>query len=174
MKWRVLLALAGVAVALILWRIALCEQLSMIQEANHGRHFHTPPALAISYSLNAPSVVLSGFIHNFSVQEFHWTETWIHYGPIEYYVFVFALWWGVGWRLDRRSPARKSVILRSVGCFAGIVFAIALVFAGVILPGSAYGTIAVPISMLLWGLGLLVHFGIELRRLCVPIVRQRV
>lgn len=166
MKWRFLLSVASVVLALLLWRVALWEQLSMIQQHHHGKHFHVPPALAVSYTINSPALVLSNFVNNLLVRDLDWSEHWFHYGKIEYYIFVFTLWWCIGSRIDRRLGPVKHAILWSIACFMGILFSLLLMYGGIItLPASEYETTAVPISMLLWGLGLLFYFGKELRQL---------
>lgn len=165
MKWRFLLSVASVVLALFLWRAGLLEQLSMLQQHHHGRHFNVPPALAVSYTMNSPSLVLSEGVHNLFLREFDWSERWFHYGKIEYYVFVFTLWWCVGAAIDRKPGPVKHTILWSVACFTGMFFSLFLVCGGIVLPGSEYETSAVPISLLLWGLGLSFYFGKELRQL---------
>jgi hypothetical protein len=91
MKWRFLLSVASVVLAWFLWRVGLWEQLSMIQQHHHGKHYHVPPAQAVSYTINSPALVLSNFVDNLVVRDLNWPERWFHYGTIEYYIFVFAL-----------------------------------------------------------------------------------
>jgi hypothetical protein len=54
----------------------------------------------------------------------------------------------------------------------GICFSLLLVYGGIVTRESEYETTAVPISMLLWGLGLSFYFGKELRQLYVLRVRR--
>ncbi|HWO39264.1 MAG TPA: hypothetical protein VNO32_61615 [Candidatus Acidoferrum sp.] len=169
LKWRFLLSVAGLALAAILFHVALVQERTM--HKNHPDYFHegyyvyTPPALTISYSLNAPSLVLSQFINNLLTRHFNWTESWFRFGEIEYYVIVFAFWWCVGWRIDARGSRRNgSLLLRIVCALVGTAFSILLVYGGIVMPKQEYGTRAIPISMLLWGLALLSYFGIELTR----------
>jgi hypothetical protein len=172
MKWRFLLSVASVVLALFLWRVGLWEQLSMIQQHHHGTHYHVPLAQAVSYTINSPALVLSQLVHNVVVRDFDWDERWFHYGEIEYYIFVFTLWWCIGSRIDRKPAPLKQTILWSIACFTGICFSILLVYGGIMLPGSAYETTAISISMLLWGFGLSFYFGKELRQLYVLRVRR--
>jgi hypothetical protein len=173
MKWRFLLSVASIVLAFFLWRIALWDQLSMVQHHHHGKHYHVPLAQAVSYTINSPALVLSKLVHNVVVRDFDWDERWFHYGEIEYYIFVFALWWCIGSGIDRKLRPVRHAILWSVACFMGVCFSLLLVYGGIItLPAGEYETPAVPISMLLWGLGLSFYFGKELRLLYMLKVRR--
>jgi hypothetical protein len=129
----------------------------------HGGHSYVPASLAVSYSLNAPSLVVSGLVHGFLVRQFDYTERWFHYGQIEYYIFLFIFWWSIGWKMDRKPKLEPPRSLTAVAAYSlGLLFAVVLICCGTILPGNAYGTRAVPMSMLLWGLALLLYFGRKL------------
>ena len=120
-----------------------------------------------------PALVLSKLVHNVVVRDFDWDERWFHYGEIEYYIFVFALWWCIGSGIDRKLRPVRHAILWSVACFMGVCFSLLLVYGGIItLPAGEYETPAVPISMLLWGLGLSFYFGKEFRLLYMLKVRR--
>jgi hypothetical protein len=169
LKWRLFLSVLNLAIAATLFEFALVQEGAMHKD--HPDYFHegyygyTPPALVISYSLNAPSLVLSQFVNNFLTQRFNWTERWFHYGKIEYYVIVFAFWWCIGWRIDAKGNLRDApALLRVVGCLLGSGFAMLLVHGGFVTRRQEYGTLAIPISMVLWGLGLLLNFTRELMR----------
>jgi hypothetical protein len=174
MKWRFLLSVASVVLALFLWRVGLWEFLSMIQQHHHGKHYHVPLAQAVSYTINSPALVLSNFVDNLVVRDLDWDERWFHYGTIEYYISVFALWWCIGSRIDRKPGPLKHTILWSIACFIGICFSLLLVYGGIMVREIEieYETTAVPISMVLWGLGLSLYFGKELRQLYVLRVRR--
>jgi len=116
--------------------------------------------------------VLSNFVDNLVVRDLDWDERWFHYGTIEYYIFVFALWWCIGSGIDRKLRPVKHSILWSIACFIGICFSLLLVYGGIMTRESDYETTAVPISMLLWGLGLSFYFGKKLRQLYVLRVRR--
>jgi len=145
----------------------------MVQHHHHGKHYHVPLAQAVSYTINSPALVLSKLVHNVVVRDFDWDERWFHYGEIEYYIFVFALWWCIGSGIDRKRRPVRHAILWSVACFMGVCFSLLLVYGGIItLPAGEYETPAVPISMLLWGLGLSFYFGKEFRLLYMLKVRR--
>jgi hypothetical protein len=169
LKWRLFLSVSNLVVAAVLFEVGLVQERTM--HKNHPDYFHegfysyTPPALIVSYSLNAPSLVLSQGAHNFLTRRFNWSERWFPYGKIEYYIAVFAFWWFVGWRADTKGSLRNAPFrLRVVAYLLGAALAIPLVYGGAVLPREEYGTRAIPISMALWGIALLFYFGSELPR----------
>lgn len=168
LKWRLLLSVASLVVAASLFEVGLEQERTM--HKTHPDYFHegyygyTPPALVISYCLNAPALVLSQFLHNFLTRQFNWVERWFPYGKIEYYIAVFAFWWFVGWRIDGKGIRYRLSLLWFVACLFGAAFAILLVYGGIVSRRAEYGTSAVPISIGLWGLVLLLNFTWELMR----------
>lgn len=169
LRWRLLLSISSLVVAAALFDVGRAQEITMHKD--HPGYFHegyyayTPPALVIGYCLNAPSLVLSQFVNNFLTRQFNWTERWFHHGKIEYYVVVFAFWWCVGWRIDTKGNLRDGpTLLRVLGCLLGCGFAMLLVYGGFVTRRQEYGTLAIPISMVLWGLGLLLSFTRELMR----------
>jgi hypothetical protein len=168
-KWRLVLSFSGIVVALALFQLALQEEQSM-HRLHPGMFYnrsqsYIPTALAVSYCLNAPSLILSRLVNNFLTRQFGWDERWFHYDMIEYYVFLFSFWWCVGWRLDNKSkPQNRTSPLALVASSLGLVFAAFLACCGIFLPGREEGTRAIPASMLLWGLGLILYFGRQLVR----------
>jgi hypothetical protein len=164
LKWRLLLSVSSLVVAAILFQVGLVQERTM--HKNHPDYFYefypyTPPALTISYSLNAPSLLLTNFIGH----QFSWSERWFPFGKIEYYIIVFAFWWCVGWGIDAEGSLRDAPpLLRVAGCLLGSGFAMLLAYVGFMMPRDDYGTRVIPISMVLWGLGLLAYFGTNLMR----------
>lgn len=167
LKWRLFLSASSLVVAAILFKVGLAQERTMHEHHPdyfyEGSYSYTPPALIISYSLNAPSLVLSQFVHNLLTRRLNWTERWFPYGKIEYYIIVFAFWWFVGWRIDAKGSLRNGPsLLRVLAYLLGGGFALLLVYGGIVLPKEEYGTRVVPIAMVLWGLALLSYLGREL------------
>jgi hypothetical protein len=165
-RWRWVLSFSNVVLAVILWQIGFQEEQS-VHDLHPGMFYdgnasHVLPALAVSYSLNAPSLVLSTFFNNLLTRWFGWDERWFHYGMVEYYLTAFVFWWWVGSKLDKKQGlGRRARFMAVAVSLLGAFCAIVLMYYGVTVSRNVYGPL-VPISMVLWGLGLLVYFGKEL------------
>jgi hypothetical protein len=163
-KWRICFSIASVIFALALAHIAHGEYDAARQlhpgVRFSGKYGEMVPAAALSYCLNAPALFLSDLANNFLTRGLGWERLYSRFGPVDYYVSVFAFWWMVGWKFDRTpmgtSPGKVRLIL---GCSIGILLSILFLMLAV---SGQYGR-TVQIASAVWGLGLLFYFGKCLR-----------
>ena len=180
-KWRIILSLASLFVAVGLSALGLQEYEAFRQSqpgaVYHGHHAYLPTAQLISYSMNAPVFLLTNLLGTVPAWRLLWRgKSYFYYVSAEFYVLLSLFWWWIGWRLDVKSkPDRERSLTAVVGYLSGALIALALLCSGIYLftrfefpsewvPGGR----AIPLSLLLWGTALLCYFGRGLLRSRTP------
>lgn len=172
LTWRIILSLGNLLAALGLSAIGL-RQAEAFFRANPP-HDNVLPYASVAelacYCWNAPALVLSNLSGEIPAWREFWPGSWpgVFWGrnvSTSFLLFVFLFWWWIGWRLDVRSrPTQRSRIIMVLTNSAGLLFSFYLIYS------SAYlllrrmwefrwaGGPAIPLSILVWGGGLLVYF----------------
>jgi hypothetical protein len=164
-KWRILLSLTNLALAVVL-AIVAARQYHFIQRTDpgefyEGNYHYMPVAQAISICINAPSYMASELLRNF--EHFFSSVYWFpHDGGPEYYVTLFVFWWCAGWGLDRGRNARGA-FRNWIGNGLGTAFSCSLIWLGVANGLAEFHTVRfsllTSVSIVLWGLALFGYFG---------------
>jgi hypothetical protein len=177
-KWRIILSLTNLLAALAQSALGLNEAEAFLK-ANppHDNVLpYIPIAQLISYSLNAPALVVTNLVGRVPAWRAFWRGQWLggycfYDVSTSFYVALFLLWWWVGWRLDMKSKqSDKKRMVAILGDSLGVLLSLMLLYIAADLlltelPSLRFaGGPAIPISVLIWGIGLLTYFSVAITR----------
>jgi len=186
-KWRAILSVANLVLALALSAIGLREY-RLFRQTNPGA-FHEvnlaylPSAQLVMYSVDAPAFVVNNLIGRGLARTRLWECEWIRGSWFfrvsrSFYLLVFLFWWLVGWTID--SQVRAGISRQGIGIpgdVAGVLLSLGLLYVGfeflyrydypsAVIPGQR----VLPIATLVWGAVLLFYFG---RRLIAAVGERK-
>ncbi len=160
LRWCLVLSIANLAMALGLQGLSRSEYLNFRKARPDAALYeitYMPLGQVISYSLNAPSFVVSNAIHPLPLAP----ATTLDYGYGHFYLAAFVFWWFLGWKLDRRPSESGGTggTVSVAGNLLGALLSVAFLCIGV--AGSVKHLISLPVTIAVaaWGLGLTFYFG---------------
>ena len=178
LKWRIVLATANVALAVSMCWVGLRQYESdhrMHPEYfYHGNLYYLPTAQIAIYSLNAPAYTLSTAFQDFGLRHLQrggilFTASAFNYVYVGFFVAVASLWWWIGSRLDIRTPrSGKSTTIKRFSKLVAFILCGALSFTmayhGYIFRHGTVIPWPIPISQMVWGIGLCTYFCVKVLR----------
>jgi hypothetical protein len=173
LKWRIILSTANLLAVIAQSALGLRQYETFRRELMHSDAIvpYIPAAQLISYCINAPSFVFTNVLGNLPAWRTFWGGKGLggycfHDVSISFYLVLFCFWWCMGWRIDVNSEHSHNASASVLSDLIWVCVSIALVYFGLDVLRNSWsasdrvpGGCAVPISMVVWGLGLLTYFG---------------
>jgi hypothetical protein len=138
----------------------------------HGNLYYCPTAQWLSYCLNAPSLAVVNVIGDFTIRYHLLPQSLLgaylfYFVRPEFYVAIFLFWAWAGWHVDVGLPSRDCHTrwATALEVLIGILLSITLLYQGI--PGLLRQGVmhAIPASMVLWGIVLLLYSVGGIRRM---------
>ena len=174
LKWRLVLSATNILLAIGMSALGFHEYGADHQAHPeyfyHGNLYYIPPAQIASYCLNIPALVISNLFRNFGIAHLSsergiFTTQWFFHVYVGYYAAVLIFWWCIGWSLDARRPGRSRwPAWEAAGWGLAAFISLGLAYYGFSYWHSDVLPFAIPLSMVVWGIGLACYFVLRTLR----------